>query len=131
MTIINTETMEENPNMIYGDTNREIEQEEEEQLIHSIFGDHQNFHICIDSKDLDKVISTNTDIIIKNKYNCYCYCNHNRPNDYFHIRSDLPHTYKSIIKELIKQDFEPFCNHIFLESINKVNDCTYELFMGS
>ena len=25
MTIINTETMEENPNMIYGDTNREIE----------------------------------------------------------------------------------------------------------
>tara|TARA_R110000822_G_scaffold125490_1_gene260286 strand:+ start:316 stop:750 length:435 start_codon:yes stop_codon:yes gene_type:complete len=35
MTIINTETMEENPNMIYGDTNREIE-DKGDKIIHYI-----------------------------------------------------------------------------------------------
>ena len=35
MTIINTETMEENPNMIYGDTNREIE-DKGEMIMHYI-----------------------------------------------------------------------------------------------
>jgi len=35
MTIINTETMEENPNMIYGDTNREIE-DKGDMIVHYI-----------------------------------------------------------------------------------------------
>jgi hypothetical protein len=109
----------------------EIEYAKEQQIINNTFGEWANGVICISSKELDTIISTEKDIIIKNTYGCYCYSEAQRPHDYFHIRSNQPHTNKTIIKHLIKNNFNPGCNHMFLEKISKINDTSYQLFMGS
>jgi len=104
---------------------------DEESNLRNIFGEYNEISICIPCNRLDDIISEKEDIIIKNTYTCYCYSDISRPPDYFHIRSDTPHTNKTIIKELIKQKFNPECNHRYLEQIYNTGDITYEIFMGS
>tara|TARA_R110000823_G_scaffold27400_5_gene79808 strand:+ start:336 stop:872 length:537 start_codon:yes stop_codon:yes gene_type:complete len=105
--------------------------EDEERNLLNIFGEYDAISICIPCHELDNVISEKKDIIIKNTYTCYCYSEAPRPPDYFHIRSDTPHTNKTILKELMKQNFDPKCNHRFIEGIYKSGDITYEMYMGS
>jgi hypothetical protein len=113
---------------------RETHFREEHRNLVTIFGDIYTFDICIPCSELDDIVSTQKDIMIQNTYNCYCYSEVQRPPDYFHLRSDKPHTVKTIIKELIKKEFDPDCNHRFLEGISKKtgkSDMTFELHMGS
>jgi hypothetical protein len=105
--------------------------EDAEEIIDDIFGKDLKFSICVKIHKLNDIISSEKDIIIKNTYDCYCYTDNNRPHDYFHIRSSQPHTNKTIIKELIKKEFNPGCNHRFFEGFYQVNEITYGMGMGS
>lgn len=103
----------------------------EQKIIDDTFGRDCKFSICIESSELNDIVSSETDIIIQYKYDCWCWSNMNRPHDYFHIRSSQPHTKKSIIKELIAQDFNPICDHRFIEGFYQINKITFGMSIGS
>jgi hypothetical protein len=90
------------------------------------------FTICISKNELDEVLTNETYIVLKNTYNCYCYSNCIREPDYFYI-SHPKITYRVIIEHLIKNNFDPACNHNFFEGIVKTKNstCQYDIFMGS
>lgn len=94
-----------------------------------------HFNICMDYKDLDKKISDLKEIVLVQKYTCYCYDNYPRQPDYFRITDDKPITNRRVIEVLRDNNFDPMCNHRFLEIIHKKNDnplsIEYEMFLGS
>lgn len=109
----------------------ELTYEGEQLYLEQQFG-RPDFDISIPINELDEVVSDNPEIVIKNTYGCYCYTGCYRPTDYFVIRANRI-TNRVIIHELIRQGFDPRCNHIFLEGFNKCNPCSieYECIMGS
>jgi hypothetical protein len=121
----------------YNEEYNEEEYDEEEynkeiEKINKEFPDANNFSICVDYKELDNIISKKKQIIIKHTYECYCYENINRSTEYFKINDTKPITNRKVIEELCIQNFNPDCNHVFLECISKIkNSIEYELHMGS
>jgi len=103
----------------------------EYEQIDTMFPNAQ-FTIAIDIDDMDKLITTKNELIIKSKYNCYCYTNCKKNTDYFYIQGEnITHRY--VIEQLIKQGLELDCNHQFLEGFYKTvgSDCQFELWVGS
>jgi len=106
--------------------------EKEQLYLEQQFG-CPDFDISIPITELDDVVSNEPDIVIKNTYTCYCYSDCYRPTDYFLIRGNCI-TNRIIIHELIRQKFNPDCNHRFLEGFVKSNNpfsMEYECYMGS
>jgi hypothetical protein len=87
---------------------------------------------CINSKDIHNVVSYEKTIILKNTYTCYCYDGNYKPSDYIIIKSKNGKiTYHDIFYQLEQQNFETGCNHNFLEGLNKISNCEYEMLFGS
>jgi hypothetical protein len=89
------------------------------------------FDICLDIDELDNDLELH-EVVFKHTYNCYCYDKNKRPTDYFVCRDTKPITKRKVIQELCRQGFNPNCNHIFLEHINRIgNGMEVEGFFGS
>lgn len=109
---------------------------ENEKKLDEIFPSSDiHFHICMNYEDLDKKVSDLKEIILVQKYNCYCYDNYPRQPEYFRITDNKPITIRKVIEVLRDNNFDPKCNHRFLECIDKKNNnplsIEYELFLGS
>ena len=91
---------------------------------------NKNFHIAIDIEEIDDIITDKKSIIVKNEYNCYCYDGNMRPTDYFYITGDVI-TNKVILNKLVEDNLCLECNHIFVEGFSKINDCMFEIMVGS
>ena len=95
------------------------------------------FEIALDFEELDEVITDLSTIIIKNTYDCYCYCYDTckRNADYFYITTTNGEkmTNKFIIQELLKQGLKLNCDHVFVEGFykSKYSDCQFEIWIGS
>ena len=105
--------------------------DKEHEIINKMFPDAK-FSICIDSHEMNELLTDKKRIVIKQTYNCYCYSEYPRNTEYFYINGDRL-TYKYVIDELIKQGLNPNCNHRFLEIIHpsKNSEVQYEIFFGS
>ena len=82
-------------------------------------------------EELDNIVTDETDIVVKNTYDCYCYTN-KRKTDYYYI-SGKHITNKFIIYKLIEQGLDLDCDHRFLEGFCKSKDsnCQFEIATGS
>ena len=94
-----------------------------------------HFCIAMDYEDLDKKVSDKKEILIVQKYSCYCYDDYPRQSNYFRITDNKPITNRRVIEVLRDKNFDPKCNHRILECIDKKNDdplsIEYEMFLGS
>lgn len=112
--------------------------EEEMRKIDEEFPDVK-FTIAIPYDELDDVVIDGNQLVIEHDYTCICCDGRGLPSNkvFFNINSpDKPITNRLIINELIKHNFDPGCNHHFLEFINKknknnLNSILYELALGS
>ena len=87
------------------------------------------FILSLENNLEDKVCEENE---INIYYSCLCYRYNRRNPISFKIKDDKPITYYKVIKELEKENFNPGCDHIFLEGIYKnIKKNRYELWMGS
>lgn len=118
-----------------GDECNEKTEEEYEEEMRKIEEEFPNakFTIAINYDDLDEKITDEKQIVIKNAYTCYCYEGNYRPTDYFIVSNDNI-TNRIVIQELIRQGFDPDCNHNFLEFFHKTSNSDsieFEMYMGS
>ena len=102
-----------------------------ELIIYELFKDAR-FNIDHDFLPiLDDLLTEEKHIFLSNHLTCYCYDGMGRPNqEFYEIKGDRI-TYRYVLNELIRQDFNPDCNHRFLEGIDKVSEIQYSLSMGS
>jgi hypothetical protein len=105
--------------------------EDEIDKINEIFGDC-DFTISIPLKDIDNILTTKEEIKVIHTFTCYCYDGEQRDNNVYKISNKTgPMTIKYVIQQLIKQGLECDCNHQFLESFDKIDESTFEMFFGS
>ena len=109
----------------------EEQYEEMFEEIDKLFPD-ANFSIDVDFLSvLDEEFTDKKHIFISNSRHCYCWDGIDAPKqEFFEIKGDSI-TYRYVLNELIRLDFNPDCNHRFLENIDKVSDIQYSLSMGS
>ena len=88
------------------------------------------FVIAIDIEELDDVVTDQTNIVVKNTYDCYCYGGVNKIADYFYIRGEHI-TNRFIINNLIEQGLNLNCNHCFVEGFYKETICQFGICTGS
>jgi len=67
------------------------------------------------------------EITVKVGFTCYCYDDHPRKTEYYHIQGG---TEQQIVKQLGQRGLTLDCNHRFIEVIEKVGP-NYELWRGS
>ena len=117
------------------DEDASMEKYEREQQIIEEMCPNAKFEIAIQLEYLDDVVSVENLIIIKHKYDCYCYDNVKpKKTKYFCINGNgNAITNKFIIKNLIKQKLSLKCNHTFVEGFHKLanSNCQYEIMTGS
>lgn len=90
------------------------------------------FSICIDYDQLDEKVCDLKEIFVINTYDCYCYDKQPRRPDIFWVKDTKPITYRKVIEELCDKNFNPACNHRFLESIDYHKyPNRYTLWLGS
>lgn len=107
----------------------EDEYELECKLIEEEFP-NAKFTICIPYNELDDVITSKNEIIIKCDYKCFCYDEIQRPNDFYIVKGECI-TNRTCIKKLIEEGFNPECNHHFLEGFQQTTDVQFVAMMGS
>ena len=102
-----------------------------ELIIYELFKDAR-FNIDHDFLPiLDDLLTEEKHIFLSNHLTCYCYDGMGRPNqEFYEIKGDRI-TYRYVLNELIRQDFNPDCNHSFLEMITPTTNIQFDLCMGS
>jgi len=74
------------------------------------------FTNCIPSWQSNEIIIDTTIVAIKCEFNCYCYHYNPRKTEYYICRKQFGKiTSKDLICCLIDNNFNPGCNHYFLE----------------
>ena len=114
------------------------ELEEEFETLSDMFP-NAKFIVALRLSELDDVVSEATEINIVFNRNCYCFdCSRwANTSKIFRIKSknNCKMTNGYILKRLEKLRFSPNCNHIFVESFDKIDDIdnipTYEVGLGS
>ena len=84
---------------------------------------------CLGVYEWDDVITDLPSITIEQSYTCYCY-NTPRETEYFTITADII-TNKVVMDYLIEKEFDPACNHSFLEGFHKKENGYWEIMLGS
>lgn len=115
-----------------------LELEEEFDQISEMFP-NAKFIVALRLSELDDVVSEATEINVVFNRNCYCYEGSRwfDTSKTFRIKSknSCKMTNGYILKRLEKLRFSPNCNHLFVESFDKINDIdnipTYEVGLGS
>jgi hypothetical protein len=91
-----------------------------------------DFEICIDDDALDEVLAETNRIVLKIKFNCYCYDNNPRNTEYYILNSNNNIiTVRDAINCLIENKFKCGCNHVFLEGFDMITPIEFEAFFGS
>jgi hypothetical protein len=95
-----------------------------------------NFTVAVKYEELDYEITLEKDIIIKHKFDCFCYDHlEKKKTQFFHIHKNKNEkiTNKFVINELIKQGLVLDCHHHYIEGFeNKSkNPCQFEIITGS
>jgi hypothetical protein len=86
-----------------------------------------DFEICIDDDALDEVLVKENKIVIKCKFNCYCYDNNPRNTEYYILYSNNNNiTIKDAINCLVSNNFKCDCNHVFLEGFDMITPIEFE-----
>jgi len=114
------------------------ELEEDFEKVADMF-QNAKFIVAFHLSELDDVVSDAPEINIVFNRNCYCFdrTRWRNTSKVFRIKSknNCKLTKGYILKCLERQRFSPNCNHIFVESFDKVADIdnipTYEVFLGS
>ena len=90
------------------------------------------FSIAIEDSELDDILTTQDQIMIKQDFDCYCFHKKREPR-YFHIKrqGSKSLTNRCVIHQLIEQKMVLECNHVFLEGFIKKTDCQFELGTSS
>ena len=102
----------------------QAEYEKKHKVIVDMFPDAK-FYICHDLEQLDKAPYGLEDIIDKKEIILYL-----NPTKKIKIKCDKM-TVKNIINELIKINYTPYGDHIFLEGFVKKGNNTYGMYFGS
>lgn len=89
----------------------------------------QKLKVVLSIDDLDEVVSTSVCIVIREKFTCWCYGQQEIKPNYYLVQNKITH--RTILSELIKQNFKKKCSHIFYEGVHKTNDHFYEICWGS
>jgi hypothetical protein len=104
--------------------------EEEQQKMNEMFPNCK-FSICIDIDEMNDIISEEPQIIIQcNPCNGYCKKSGNRIYIYVYNNGNGI-TNKDMIQAMIDANYDPDCNHIFLETWEQMNDVTFYPLFGS
>lgn len=94
------------------------------------------FSVAISFHELDDIITTRNNIVIKQTVCSVCFEKEESENEclnkYYQVKCKKM-TYKNVLLELDKQNFSIDCNHIFVESIDEIepNLGLFELGCGS
>jgi hypothetical protein len=109
----------------------DIDYDAENDLINSIFP-NAKFTICINSKQLDDVVTDKQEIIIKLDFPCYCHDGNPRNTEYYTVTGNKI-TIRTMLNVLVENEVSFDCDHRFLEgfSLCANSDCQYEVWMGS
>lgn len=95
---------------------------------------NRGFIDCLE-KEHDRILSHKSKIVIKNVHKCMCCDPHNcQPHDFIIVKNKNIKqgiSIKDCIDEMVRNNVQRFCNHIFLEGFDQINDITYEAFFGS
>lgn len=106
------------------------EYEEEMRIIDEMFPNCL-FSICIDLDEMDDVISEEPQIIIQHNP-CRGYCEMSGNREYIYVKNNGNGiTNKDIIEAMIEAEFDPKCNHFFLEGFHQINAITFSPMFGS
>jgi len=76
----------------------------------------ESFTNCIPTWQSNEVLMETDIVAIKCEFNCYCYHYNPRKTEYYICRKQFGKiTSKDLIRCLIDNNFNPGCNHYFLE----------------
>lgn len=95
------------------------------------------FSICVNTwEELDEVVDDIYEqIVLHCDHNCYCYSQCPRPNVYIIVRRKPNKnyiTYADCVEEMMKQEYDPACNHCMLEGFMRRGEtCSYDPCFGS
>jgi hypothetical protein len=89
------------------------------------------FTVCIETKDLDKVIVNKEIVAIKCDFICPCYTIYRKPEFYICRKETMDITNRDLINCLIQNDYYSNCDHIFLEQFCIDTESQVSPFFGS
>jgi len=89
-----------------------------------------NFDNCLNEEAMEEVLGENK-ITLLCMYTCYCYDDCPRRSEVFDIHVDGVITGQDVVKFLTRIDYDPVCNHRFLEGFVEIRHGLFEMWMGS
>ena len=89
-----------------------------------------DFINCIPSWEINKIVSFNNIIAIKCEFNCNCY-SFSRNSEYFICKSKTFITKRDLLNCLTENNFNPRCDHYFLEDFDINTESQVTAFFGS
>ena len=100
--------------------------EQEYNMINNMFPSIK-FSICMNLDKINTSLCNDEFLYIINNHSCYCFENKNMQIISIHNKEKRIFTIYDILKQLEFQEFNPECDHIFLEDIIHKKDNMYEL----
>ena len=89
-----------------------------------------DFVNCIPSWEINKIVSFNNIIAIKCEFKCCCY-SFSRNSEYFICKSKSFITKRDLLNCLTENNFNPRCDHYFLEDFDINTESQVTAFFGS
>lgn len=85
---------------------------------------------------LDATLSTEQTIVIVCTHTCYCWEDQPRSSDYILVRcraGSSSITYRDAVNAMVEADYDPDCNHVFLENFYRENESSiqFQAYFGS
>jgi hypothetical protein len=90
------------------------------------------FSIFIPRAQLDNIIADRDILSIKYIFDCHCYQNNPRRTEFYFCKKKTKGiTNRDLINCLVKNNFDPQCNHIFLECFDLNTEAQVTPWFGS
>ena len=89
-----------------------------------------DFINCIPSWEINQIVSSNNIIAIKCEFNCHCY-SFSRNSEFYICRTNQGITKRDLLNCLIENEFNPGCDHYFLEDFQINTESQVTAFFGS
>jgi hypothetical protein len=89
-----------------------------------------DFINCIPSWEINEIILYTNIVAVKCEFNCHCY-NVSRNCEYFICRTNKVITKRDLLNCLIENEFNPGCDHYFLEHFQINTESQVTAFFGS
>jgi hypothetical protein len=87
------------------------------------------FDVCIEN---DEVLSNQPMIFLKLEHKCYCYSEAPRDNIFLRVNNENGSIKISdLIAAMVEYEYDPMCNHTFLELFEKDTEFQFTAYFGS